>query len=56
MSAQTMPRFTGLAKKKAATGGLVTAFHLRDPSPKEKITVHAGGCGLIENERGPHQN
>jgi hypothetical protein len=46
-----------LIGKKAATGGeLVAAFvlHSRDPFPKERSHRDAGGCVLIENERGPH--
>ena len=48
---------TRLAKKKPPPGrGDGFRLALATPPQRKGHTANAGGCGLIENERGPHQN
>jgi hypothetical protein len=58
MSAQTRPGSPCWQKKKPPPGASWWRLSscTRDPSPKERSHRDAAGCGLIENERGPHQN
>jgi hypothetical protein len=53
MSAQAVPRFTRLVKKKPPPGrGDGFRLALATPPQRKGHTANAGGCGLIENERG----
>jgi hypothetical protein len=54
--AQAVPMFTRLAKKKPPPGRGDGFSICVTPPPKKRSPRDAGGCGLIGNERGPHQN